>query len=220
RGSASCTSDPGAVGRVALACDRAEVPVLIGLAIDETPHVKPRRGIRLARRARICTLADDRYGHVVAFGNNRHHLRCPTILVRNWPRISAAAEKIHDRLPSIRATGIVLNVLLGEPFRCLIPVTCFEKVSHDVHGGLLVGVQLGILAGEKGLRIIRSDDWILCSQQTRAHHASSESQSSEHKRFLHVCSPSKDLCSTVMTTFPRACPSTRYLIASATLPNG
>src|SRR5262245_65110041 len=59
-----------AIRRIAGTGDRSKVPMLVGLAVDEAPHVEPGRGVGFARRARIDALADNCYRDIVAFRNH------------------------------------------------------------------------------------------------------------------------------------------------------
>src|SRR5262245_23671633 len=104
---------PGAIGGIPLTCNRAEIPVLIGLAIHEPPHVEPCRCVSLTGRAGIDTLASDGNGHVITFGNDRNDFRSPAVLVRNRRRLPRATEEGHDCLAAVGAAGIVLSVFLG-----------------------------------------------------------------------------------------------------------
>src|SRR6185369_3390096 len=77
----SSRSDACTVGRITLTCNGSEVPMLIGLAVDEAPHIKPGRSVRLARGARIRALTHDGNGHIVAFSNNGDNFRRPAVLI-------------------------------------------------------------------------------------------------------------------------------------------
>jgi hypothetical protein len=44
----------------------------------------------------------------------------------------------------------------------------FEQVSLDMIGRLLVAVELGIGAGERGLGVLRPGDWLLSSKHTQS----------------------------------------------------
>jgi len=53
---------------------------------------------------------------------------------------------------------VVLDVLLREVLGGLIPMARLEEVSDDVEDGLLVSVELGVVAGEEGLGVLGADD--------------------------------------------------------------
>src|SRR5476649_1547518 len=66
--------------------DQAVVPVLVGLAVPEAPHIEPGRRVGLRRIVRILQLTTRGDDDEIAFGNHGHYLRSPRVARRNRSR--------------------------------------------------------------------------------------------------------------------------------------
>ena len=66
---------------------------------------------------------------------------------------------LHNGLATGRETGVVLNVAFGEPLIGLVPMAVSEQIDDDMHGGLLILVEHGVLVREQGGRIVNAYDW-------------------------------------------------------------
>ena len=141
------------------------IPVLVGLAVDGTATYQTNSWCRTSR-----DLSDPSHeawrdqDHMIAFG---HHAPRPSANLSGdgfGLNLQHLREELHDRGPSRRRIGVVLDVSLGKPFVREFPMPGFEQVADDVVGGLLVGVQLRIGAREQRLCIRRSRDRFLGSR--------------------------------------------------------
>ena len=63
-------------------------------------------------------------------------------------------------------------------------MVCLEQVTHDVKNDLLVGIELRILAGEKGLRVGRAGNRFLGKRGYACHEGCNQNNRSEI--FFHV----------------------------------
>src|SRR5882724_473085 len=79
---------PGRGGR-----DRSGIPVLVGLAVFDPPHVEPCGRVLLAGLSWIIVFPRNRHDHQVAFSGHRHNFGPPAVLVRNRA-LRPAAEKL------------------------------------------------------------------------------------------------------------------------------
>src|SRR4051812_45386767 len=77
--------------------DRPVVPVLVGYAVLDSPHVEPCGGVGFARRSRIGKLAHDGDNHTIGFGGDRDDLRLPAVAVGNRPG-RPPGEELHHRV--------------------------------------------------------------------------------------------------------------------------
>src|SRR5215510_5120610 len=87
--------------------NRAVIPVFIGLAVLDAPHVEPGRRVSGSGFSWIRKLADDTDGHEVPLSDDRDHLRPPCIARRNRRR-RPAAEELHHWIETGRDVRIVL----------------------------------------------------------------------------------------------------------------
>src|SRR5688572_18038948 len=102
--------------------DGRRVPVLVGLAVNETPGVEPGRRVLRARLARIGIAARHHYGDVIVFRDHCGHLRR-----QRRARVDALhLHHLREERDNAGETGgrvrVVLDVALRQPFLGAIPL--------------------------------------------------------------------------------------------------
>src|SRR5882672_6851565 len=82
--------------------DLAFVPMLVGFAVDEPPHVEMGRRVGLPRIARIRTRADGGHAHdVISLRRHGDDLGAPGLRIGwNWSTGAASAKSLHDDVAS------------------------------------------------------------------------------------------------------------------------
>src|SRR5882672_11494098 len=135
------------------------IPVLVGLSVDESPHIEPRGRIGLRWILGILELARNYYRDEIAIGQDSYDLRVQ-LIAGGRPR--PCAEEFHDAFPARADIWIVLNVPACQPLVGLVPMIALQQVFHDVQGSLLVSIELRVCIREERFRIRDADDWLLC----------------------------------------------------------
>jgi len=165
--------------------DRAVVPMLVGLAVLDPPHVEPRRRVHLSRLQRIRQLAHDPDHDQIAFRDDRDDFRPPRVACGNRP-LGAAAEELHHRIEPGLDVRVVLDVLAREVFRGVAPVPRLEQIPHDVQHDLLVDVELWIGAREQRFRIGGRGDRRLSPESSRRGGDNGQCETNEECSYVHA----------------------------------
>src|SRR6267378_511501 len=134
------------------------IPVLVGLSVDESPHIEPRGRIGLRWILGILELARNDYCDEIALGQDSYDLRVQLITGR---RSRPSAEKLHHAFTTRADIGIVLNVPACYPLVGLVPMIALQQVLHDMKRRLLVPIELGVCICEERFWVCDTDDWLL-----------------------------------------------------------
>src|SRR5882762_11001430 len=139
------------------------IPVLVGLSVDESPHVEPGGRIGLRWIFGILELSRNDYRDEIAIDQDSYDLRVQLVAC-GGPR--PCAEEFHDAFTARADIGVVLNVPACQPLGGLVPMIALQQVLHDVQGSLLVSIELRVCIREERFRIRDADDWLLCERLT------------------------------------------------------
>src|SRR2546427_1467315 len=125
-------NNPLAAGRRrARSSDRRRIPMLVGLAILDSPHIEPRCRIGLVGISGIAILAREGDHDEIPFRGNRCHLGLPASPVRDG-RGRAAAEELQNRIEARGDVRVVLNVLFRDVLVGELPMIRFQEIANDV----------------------------------------------------------------------------------------
>ena len=120
---------------------RRAIPVFIGFAIFDAPHVEPGGRIGFSFLVWIREFSHRGDSNKVAFGSDGDNFGFPLGWSGNRSRWHSR-EELHDRSEATRHVRVVLEVALADVLWSVGPVTRLQQVANDVEHNLLVGVEL------------------------------------------------------------------------------